>query len=195
MPTLTIFSGINGAGKSTLYNTFLKNHPNADFGKRINMDEILIDFNGDKNSIDDNIKAGQLTVKYINECIKNKISFNWETTVFSSSSFKFLERAKENGFEINIHFIAAPNLDLTLDRINNRTKNGGHYVPTNFVVGRFNRQFKNFNILTKLVDSIYFYENIDKIKLTGIYHNGKFAYVNKKCDWLKAIQANNYLSK
>ena len=65
MPILTIFSGINGAGKSTLYNMFTKNHPNADFGTRINMDEILNTFNGNKNSFTDYAKAAKITKEKI----------------------------------------------------------------------------------------------------------------------------------
>lgn len=187
MPILTIFSGINGAGKSTLYNMFTKNHPNADFGTRINMDEILNTFNGNKNSFTDYAKAARITKEKIIEYINKKQSFNWETTVFSTNSFKILEIAKQYGFVINVHYIATQNLNLALERIKTRSSNGGHNVPSSFVKGRFDCQFNNIHILTKLADSIYFYENNKYYKLIGIYHNNKFAYINKKCDWMKKV--------
>ena len=174
MPTLTIFAGINGAGKTTLYNNLIKNKKYDDFGLRINLDELVLKINGNKNSLSDNAKASRLALDKIFYCINNNISFNWETTIFSFNTLKILNAAKECGFKINIHFIAVNNANLAIDRIENRKNKGGHFVPNDMVIGRHVHQFNLFDSVAKMVDNFYIYENQQKIELIGELKSGKF---------------------
>lgn len=189
MPTLTIFAGINGAGKTTLYNNLIKNKKYNDFGLRINLDEILVKMKGDKNSLLDNAKACRLVIDKIFYCINNNISFNWETTNFSSRTLNIIESAKEHGFKINIHFIAVNNVNTAIDRVADRKRKGGHFVPTNMITGRHVHQFNLFDSVAKMVDNFYIYENQQKIELIGELKSGKFD-LKKEIEWIKPYFAN-----
>ena len=85
MPTLTIFAGINGAGKSTLYK-FQKTTKVSDLGVRICPDEIVEEMGGDWTNFVDVVNSGKIAIRRIDDCIKNKQSFNWETTLISRIS-------------------------------------------------------------------------------------------------------------
>lgn len=88
MKKYIVIAGVNGAGKSTLYQT-LETIKQID---RINTDEIVRSFGNWKNA-DDVIKAGKIAVKKIEECFRNGISFNQETTLCGNSIINNITKA------------------------------------------------------------------------------------------------------
>ena len=76
MKKYIIFAGVNGAGKSTLYmtNPVIENMP------RVNVDEIVRSI-GDWRNIHDVAKAGKMAVAKLEECFRNGVPVNQETTL------------------------------------------------------------------------------------------------------------------
>lgn len=187
MPNFTIFVGINGSGKTTLYKSLTYMYGNDFFGKRVNMDEIVREFNGNNTSIKDYAKACKITVARLNEYISNHISFNWETTIISPTTIKFIKMAKEQGFNINIYFIGVKNLDLAIARVHHRKMQGGHSVPEHLIEQRFNHQFDNITQLYELANTIHFYDNIPMLRVVAFYNNQKLTIFDKNLSWIKKI--------
>lgn len=187
MPNFTLFVGINGAGKTTLYKSLTYMYGNGFFGKRINMDEIVCEFNGDNTSIKDYAKAAKITVARINECINNRISFNWETTIISPSTIKIIKMAKEQGFKVNVYFIGVKNLNLAIERVHNRKMQGGHSVPEHLIEQRFNHQFDNITQLYELANTIHFYDNIPMPRIVAFYGNQKLTTFDQNLSWIEKI--------
>lgn len=88
---------VNGVGKSTLYQTF----PRYQQMPKINTDEILRTF-GDWKIISDVMKAGKLAVQELNYCLSSGISFNQETTLFGKTIFRTIEKARSQGYYIEL---------------------------------------------------------------------------------------------
>lgn len=78
MATYTIFAGVNGAGKTSIYESVYYNKNK--YEKRINTDEMVARIGSWKDS-NLQIKCAREAVKLIDNCIKNDISFNQETTL------------------------------------------------------------------------------------------------------------------
>ena len=184
MPTLTIFAGVNGAGKTSLYNQQKKYF---NFGERINPDEILTQFNGNWNSENDVTKSSLIALKKMNNLLKNKESFNWETTIVTFTLLSRLSIAKSLGYKIVFRFIGVGDVKTALDRIKFRVANGGHGVDTKTVEQRFSKQFNGLDEVLNYVDKAIFYDNSTKMKVVATYENHFFANIDKSVKWTKNL--------
>lgn len=186
MSTFTIFAGVNGAGKSTLYR-YESQKTNNDLGVRICPDELLVQAGGDWRNSRDVARSGVETIDKIEYCLKNKLSFNWETTLFGGLSFKYIQMAKELGYKVKVNFVSTSSVEKNLKRIKQRVKKGGHGIEESLVRMRFNHQFANISKVMKLVDSVLFYNNDESMQLVGVCYDKTFAYYDTRTDWVKKI--------
>ena len=71
-----------------------------------------------------------------------------------------LRRWKAGGYRIELVFLSLPSVELALQRIAARVRQGGHDVPRADVVRRFNRSWKNFRLIYReLADMWAIYDN------------------------------------
>lgn len=105
-----VIGGVNGAGKSTLYIS----EPNMWKLPRINTDEIVREF-GDWQNVSDVMKAGKIA----------EISFNQETTLCGKSIIRNIQRAKELGYTIELHYVGVDSVDIAKERVKKRVSKGG----------------------------------------------------------------------
>ncbi len=146
-----ILAGPNGAGKTTFANEFLPieaeclNFVNADL-----IAQGLSPFNPAKMAIE----AGRLMIKRIKDCVRKNESFAFETTLSGKGYVKKIEGWKNQGYEIVIYFFRLPSVEFAIERVRLRVSKGGHNVPLQDVIRRFERSWKNFNEIYKpLADS------------------------------------------
>ena len=189
MPTLTLFVGVNGCGKTTLYNLEYKS-PKNDLGERINPDEILIAFGGDKNSKKDQIKSGLIALNKIVNLMQEKKSFNWETTTFNRVLIKNIKIAKSLGYKINLFFVTVQNCNIALQRIRERVKKGGHDIEPELVKIRFLHRFEHLNEVLPYVDNAIFFDNTSIMKIVATYIDEHFTYIDKQVDWARDLLDN-----
>jgi len=122
--TFTLFAGVNGAGKSTFYSQLSDKN---NFGIRINADEILksqFKSDGAWKSPDAQIAAGRTAVKMIRECVNGNNSFNQETTLTGRTIISNMEKAKANGFKINLFYVGLESAQKSIDRVAARVEEG-----------------------------------------------------------------------
>ena len=55
-----------------------------------------------------------------------------------------LEEAKGAGFHIAIHFLVVPTAEVSIERVAQRVRKGGHHVPDVDIRRRFQRSLENF---------------------------------------------------
>ncbi|GLC80927.1 hypothetical protein LBYZC6_30410 [Lacrimispora brassicae] len=91
---------------------------------RINTDEILKTF-GDWKIAGDVMKAGKLAVQELNRCFSTEISFNQETTRCRKTIFKIIEKAKNQGYYIELYYVWVDSVELEKQRITYRVSKGG----------------------------------------------------------------------
>jgi len=141
MKRLMIIAGANGTGKTTLAKEFLKKYK-IEF---LNADEIAINISKNKKSLLENrIKAGKRFIQRLNEAIKARKSIAVESTLAGRYLLKTIKNLKKCGFRISIIYVFVDNPGIALRRIQARVDAGGHDVPKNDVLRRFDRSKNNF---------------------------------------------------
>lgn len=147
---LYIISGCNGAGKTTASYTVL---PEVLQCKEfVNADEIargLSPFNPESVVIE----AGRLMLHRIEELLKNRENFSIETTLATKSYVRLVRRAQEQGYKVSLIYFWLTSPDLAIQRVAQRVRNGGHDIPKEVVMRRYQAGIDNlFNIYMPGVD-------------------------------------------
>ena len=78
---------------------------------------------------------------------KARKDFAFETTLSGRTYLGLLTRWKTAGYQIEIVFLSLPSVDIALQRIAARVRQGGHDVPRADVIRRFDRSWHNFRAL------------------------------------------------
>ena len=147
---LYIISGCNGAGKTTASYTVL---PDVLQCKEfVNADEIahgLSPFNPEGMAIE----AGRLMLQRIDGLLKNQENFSIETTLATRSYTRLVHRAQEQGYKVSLIYFWLSSPDLAIQRVAQRVRNGGHDIPRDVVIRRYQAGINNFfNIYMSDVD-------------------------------------------
>ncbi|UCS92414.1 zeta toxin family protein [Echinicola marina] len=157
MKKLYIIAGCNGAGKTTASYTILPEI--LDCKEYVNADEIakgLSPFRPEKASI----QAGKLMLTRIKSLIGEGESFAFETTLSTRSYTKLIKEAKEKGFEVYLLFFWLHSPQLAVERVRVRVLEGGHNIPYNVILRRYDNGLKNFfNLYLPIVDQWFLINN------------------------------------
>ncbi len=190
-PELIVIAGPNGSGKTSVTQKFL-HHEWADGTIYINPDQVANEKFGDWNSQEAIIKAANYCTEWREECLKNKISFVFETVFSAEDKIDFLIRAKKAGFLIRVFCISTNHPSINASRIAKRVMEGGHDVPIRKIVSRYTKSIINCETIARLVDRLYVYDNSVNDRDAQIQFrlsNGKLEkmYVSKLPNWAKNI--------
>ncbi len=66
-------------------------------------------------------------------------SFSFETVMSHPSKIEFLQRAQAAGYRTYVYFVATDSPELNVIRVEDRIKSGGHSVPPEKIVPRYER--------------------------------------------------------
>lgn len=147
---LYIISGCNGAGKTTASYTVLPDILQCK--EFVNADEIargLSPFNPESMAIE----AGRLMLRRIDELLNEQKSFSIETTLATKSYMRLVHRAQKQGYKVSLIYFWLSSPDLAIERVAQRVRNGGHNIPKEVVVRRYQAGIDNFfNIYMPCVD-------------------------------------------
>ena len=77
------------------------------------------------------------------ELIEKRENFALESTISGIGHSRLIKRAKENGYNIVLHFLWLPHPSESIRRVRQRVKKGGHHVPSVDIHRRYPRTFYN----------------------------------------------------
>lgn len=154
-PTLFMLAGPNGAGKSTLYETVIKPKVKAPF---INADLIQ------KSELDDQsmqtaYRAAKIAEERRRKYISLKKSFVSESTFSHPLKIKLLDDAKRLGFRILVFHINVRDPKLSVARVATRVEEGGHDVPEDKILSRYERNQPLIRQAVIKADRAFVYDN------------------------------------
>ena len=176
-----LFAGVNGAGKSTLYNTECLDI-NIKDSVRINTDEIVRKIGNWKND-SDQIKAAKIAINLRNNCFQYGKSFNEETTLTGKTILKNIDKAKEQGYELQLFYVGLNSSDIAKERVKNRVEKGGHNIENDVIEKRYYESLKNLKKIISKFDKVYLYDNSIKYKNIFLFSDNTILFKDKNITW------------
>ena len=188
MPKLTIVIGANGAGKSTWCDRNRKRRLPSDF---YNADSIAKGL-GDWNSPRKQEAARELVDRSIEEHLRRKTDFGFESTYSGNSRPDIVRRAKSRGFEIEAMFIGTVTPSINVERVAGRVRaKTGHDVPLSEIRRRWTAAQENLTRTANALDKIELIDNSGKamrsaMRIRDGRETGRASRVPKWADGLAA---------
>lgn len=156
-PTVFVIAGPNGAGKTTFAVDFLpklagcRNFVNADLIARglspLDVDAVAIE-------------AGRVFLRQIQTQIAATRSFAFETTLAGLAYVRMIKAMRLKGYQVRIYYLWIPTVQLTLKRIAERVRRGGHDIPANTARRRYGKGLTNlFRHYLPLADYAAIFDN------------------------------------
>jgi len=156
-PILYVVAGPNGAGKTTFAKRFLPHYVRClDF---INPDLIasgLSPFAPERVRLE----AGRLMLTRTHQYASAGRSFAIETTLAGRSYLPMLKRLKARSYSMHLFYLWLPSVDLAVQRVADRVRQGGHNIPESDIRRRFSKSLRNlFQLYRQVFDSLQFFDN------------------------------------
>lgn len=170
-PEIVVFAGPNGSGKST-FTQLLK--PPIDY---INADEIK------KYLKCSDLEAAQLAEKQREEHIEQMREFCFETVLSTERNLKLLERAKDKGYFIRCYYILTADPMINVWRVKARVESGGHDVPEEKIITRYDRALALVKDLIKVCDICHIYDNSADRPFRIFKKRKELMYFDECDDW------------
>jgi len=159
-PKLWIVAGPNGSGKSTLYDTTLID----DFGRSvwiINPDLLTQRIVDQENLArqDANREAVERIMAWLEASLRTHQTVGVETVLSTDKYRRLVEAARSAGFEICLIYVMLRSADLNVERVKVRVAHGGHDVPRDKIVARFQRSLDQLPWFLDHSDRAYIFDN------------------------------------
>ena len=176
-PQIFFIAGCNGSGKSTFIDArFSQSCP------RIDPDLIK-----KKNNCSE-IEAGRIAINLTNYYLNNKISFIRESTLTSKIDFKILETSKKLGYNTKLFYIGVSDSRLLLERVLIRVSLGGHNIPKETILRRYNKSINNLIQAIPLFDEVFVIDNTGKeFKNVILFKNSEIQSFNYCPVWFEQV--------
>jgi predicted ABC-type ATPase len=154
VPRLIIIAGPNGAGKTTFAREYLSTEE-REF-EFVNADEIV---RADEVAISD-IEAGRRMLDRIDELVERGVDFVFETTLASLIYARKIPPWRKRGYRVTLIYLRLASVSDSLARVRKRVLAGGHDIPREAIVRRFDKSFRYFEAKYKsIVDMWYLWES------------------------------------
>ena len=182
MKQYIIVGGVNGVGKTSFIGVFKELLPNI--GEIIDPDRITLEMGGDA------FAGCKTALKRIRKCIDNRFDFLQETTLSGHKTEATAKEVKELGYHTHLIYIGLDTVEESLRRIKNRVCRGGHDIPRNDVIRRFQNRWEAVARVLPYCDEAEFYDNNNGFVKVAEYRNGEFCRIGSNtCSWVDELGA------
>ena len=91
--------------------------------------------------------------------VKRGESFAFETTLSGLSYAQMIPVWRSSGYTVELAFLSLPDVEMAIERVAMRVRQGGHNVPEEVIRRRYVHGIANFERYKLLVDSWQLYDN------------------------------------
>lgn len=152
-PSLFVMAGPNGSGKSTLTSYGVA-------GNRPVLDPDAVAATLSPADIRAGaVQAARETIRQQQELLDRRESFAVETTLSGNRTLKLMDEAKARGYEVELHYVRLGTSQGSIDRVAERVARGGHDVPQEDIVRRYERSLENLPSAIEKADKTTLYDN------------------------------------
>ena len=167
-PVVLAFAGPNGSGKRTLSARM----PLC--GVYINADDLKKEY-----ALTD-LEAAQKAEALRNKLVEKKTDFTFETVLSTRRNLYLLQKAKENGYEVQCIYILTCKADINVARVKGRVREGGHDVPEDKIRNRYTKALKLLPQIIDVCNKILIYDNSVMPSLVFTKDEEKIKYFSTK---------------
>lgn len=159
-PRLIVIAGPNGSGKTSITDQLKEIKHKWMLGcTYINPDDIARAQFGDWNNPASVLKAAEEATRQRYDLLKQKADFAVETVLSSTEKIDFLKQAQAAGYFIRVFFVGTDSPQINAARITTRVQAGGHTVPIEKIISRYEKSMLNIARVATFADRVYFYDN------------------------------------
>ena len=153
-PQLWVVAGPNGAGKSTLVDRHIR-------GKApiINPDVIALMLEQQTGRRNASLAAGKLALQQRARLLADRHSFVIETTLTGRSELELMEAALAAGFKISLVYIGLDDIQISIARVQERIRRGGHAVPYGDLIRRYHRSLGQLEAAMAKAHRVLLFDN------------------------------------
>jgi predicted ABC-type ATPase len=160
-PVLLVVAGPNGAGKTTV-TVRLRAERWSEQTEYINPDDVARDRFGDWNSAEAVAQAAQWSTNRRAELLAARSGIAFETVFSTEEKLDFLRRARAAGYFVRLFFISTKDPRINASRVAGRILQGGHSVPIEKIISRYDKSIANLRQGIALADRAYIYDNSEE---------------------------------
>lgn len=152
-----MLAGVNGAGKSSIAGATLREAG----GDYFNPDEWTrkLQDAGGMTLEEANARAWELGRTGLEDAIRRKQDFTFETTLGGTTLTELLHRALDEGLEVAVFYIGLASPELHIARVRARVAAGGHDIPDEKIRKRFRSSRQNLLRLAPRLTEFVVYDN------------------------------------
>ena len=167
-PLIVALAGPNGAGKTTFYHAHLRPTQLYSVNADVLADELQLEPHD----------AAELASIIRQQLFAERESFVFETVFSDPAGDKlgFLKKAAEEGYTVVLCFIGISGSDISEQRVAMRVSQGGHDVPTEKLVERFQRTLGNLKAAIRELPHVWIFDNSDltrPFRKVAVFNNGR----------------------
>ncbi len=139
-PVVYVIAGPNGAGKTTFATEFL---PVAGVMEFLNADLLAAGLSPlQPGSM--GVRSARLLLARWRELVSQRRDFAFESTLSGRTYAGMLRAARAAGYKVRLCYLWLPNISMSLRRVRQRVRKGGHNVPELDLRRRFFPSLQNF---------------------------------------------------
>lgn len=157
-PVLIVIAGPNGSGKTTVTDRLRADHWSEGV-EYINPDEVARDRFGDWNSPEAVIRAARWAQARREKLLAERAGIAFETVFSAPDKVEFIHRARLAGYFVRLFFIGTSDPRINASRVADRVIRGGHTVPIEKIISRFERSVANLPLAIKIAHRVYLFDN------------------------------------
>lgn len=157
-PVLIVVAGPNGAGKTTVTHK-LREDRWSEGVEYLNPDEIARDRFGDWNSQTAVLDAARWAERRREELLAARQGIAFETVLSAPDKLAFILRARDAGYFVRLFFVGTTSPIINAGRVAQRVMLGGHSVPIEKIVSRYEKSLVNLTAALQLAHRGYVFDN------------------------------------
>lgn len=157
-PALLVIAGPNGAGKTTVTVRLRADHWSEGV-EYLNPDDVARDRFGDWNSPEAVLSAARWAEARREELLERRLGIAFETVFSAPDKVDFISRARDAGYFVRVFFIGTADPRINASRVADRVIRGGHTVPIEKIVARYERSLANLPVAIDIADRVYVFDN------------------------------------
>jgi predicted ABC-type ATPase len=105
-------------------------------------------------------QAGRVMLQRLEELAHQRADFAFETTLSSRTFAPFIRRLRGESYRVQLIYVWLPSADLCVQRVQARSRSGGHAVEESVIRRRYERSLLNFfSLYRPLADDWQVYDN------------------------------------